>query len=222
MEVYKSKVYIQTDENNNILRCEGGYTISNIQNEEEWILIDEGEGDRYNLCQSHYFDRLYTEDGIPRYKWDGEKAVLRAEEELAADREALEYGDLESAKERKQEENKQALAKFLNENPIVWQDGCAYGVTEEDQTELALNMNQYQLQVAAGIPDAKLEWHPRHAACRAFTLEEYTGLILAVKNFVYPYVQQCQVLKEQIYNAKTVDELKAVEIVYEKADKGIV
>ena len=77
-------------------------------------------------------------------------------------------------------------------------------------------------EMLAGIPDAKLEWHPRHAACRAFTLEEYTGLILAVKNFVYPYVQQCQVLKEQIYNAKTVEELKAVKIVYEKADKGIV
>lgn len=86
MDTYKSKVYVKVDENNRILRCEGGYTMSNIQNIDEWIFIDEGTGDKYNLCQSHYFDRLYTEDGIPRYKWDGERAVMRSEEEIEADR----------------------------------------------------------------------------------------------------------------------------------------
>lgn len=87
MEEYKSKVYIQVDERNRILRCEGGYTMSNIQNIDEWIFVDEGNGDRYNLCQSHYFkDGLRTFDGIPRYKWDGKQAVLRTEEEIEADR----------------------------------------------------------------------------------------------------------------------------------------
>lgn len=87
MEEMKSKVYIQVDERNRILRCEGGYTMQNIQNIDEWIFIDEGNGDRYNLCQSHYFEGgLYTFDGIPRYKWDGEQAVLRTEEEIEADR----------------------------------------------------------------------------------------------------------------------------------------
>lgn len=87
MEEYKSKVYIKVDENNRILRCEGGYTMGNIQSIDEWIFIDEGNGDRYNLCQSHYFEGgLYTEDGITRYKWDGEQTVLRTEEEIEADR----------------------------------------------------------------------------------------------------------------------------------------
>lgn len=90
MEEYKSKVYIKVDEDSRILRCEGGYTMQNIQNIDEWIFIDEGNGDRYNLCQSHYFEGgLYTEDGIPRYKWDGEQAVLRSEEEIEADRAAI-------------------------------------------------------------------------------------------------------------------------------------
>lgn len=128
-----------------------------------------------------------------------------------------EMGDFSSAQERKQNENKKALAEFLKANPITWTDGCVYGVTEEDQNELSLNLAQYQLQKTAGL-DAQLEWHPRHAACRNFTLEEYTGLVLAVKNFVYPYVQQCQMLKEKIYNAKDINELKAVAIVYEKAE----
>lgn len=86
MEAQKSKVYIRIDENNRILRCEGGYTMDNIENIDEWIFIDEGVGDKYNLCQSNYFDRLYTEDGIPRYKWDGEKAILRSDGEIEVDR----------------------------------------------------------------------------------------------------------------------------------------
>lgn len=32
---------------------------------------------------------LYTEDGIPLYRWDGERAVRRSEEEIAADRAAV-------------------------------------------------------------------------------------------------------------------------------------
>lgn len=86
-ETPKSKVYIQTDDQGRILRCEGGYTTP--ADLTDWTYIDEGTGDRYNLCQSHYFDGgLYTMDGIPRYKLDGAAAVLRTEEELKADRAA--------------------------------------------------------------------------------------------------------------------------------------
>ena len=87
-ETPKSKVYIQTDAEGRILRCEGGYTTP--ADLTGWIEIDEGNGDKYNLCQSHYFDGgLYTMDGIPRYKWDGSNAILRSKEELEADRSAL-------------------------------------------------------------------------------------------------------------------------------------
>ena len=82
----KSHVYIKTDEQDRIVRCEGEYTLpSDLSG---WILIDEGEPcDKRNLAQSHYFPGgLYTMDGIPRYKWDGSVAVLRTEEELEADR----------------------------------------------------------------------------------------------------------------------------------------
>ena len=84
-EMPKSKVYIQTDADGRILRCDGGYTTPSDLT--DWTEIDEGTGDKYNLCQSHYFDGgLYTADGIPRYRWDGSAAVLRTEEELEADR----------------------------------------------------------------------------------------------------------------------------------------
>ena len=85
----QSKVYIKTDTEGRILRCEGGYTMSNIDDVSKWTYIDEGMGDRYNLCQSHYFDALYTEQGIPRYKYDGGACVLRSEAEIAEDVAAL-------------------------------------------------------------------------------------------------------------------------------------
>jgi hypothetical protein len=49
MEFYaKSKVYIQTDTDGRILRCEGQYTLPSDL--DGWTLIDEGYGDKYNLA----------------------------------------------------------------------------------------------------------------------------------------------------------------------------
>lgn len=87
----KSKVYVLTDERGVILRCEGGYTIGNIKNISEWTLIGEGYGDRYNLCQTHYFDSLYTDDGIPRYKLMDGVPVLRMPSEIESDRVPAHY-----------------------------------------------------------------------------------------------------------------------------------
>lgn len=90
MEIQKSKVYVLLDEGNRIVRCEGGYTMSNIDDVSKWTYIDEGTGDRYNLCQSHYLDGgLYTYDGISRYKYEDGECVLRSDEELATDRDTL-------------------------------------------------------------------------------------------------------------------------------------
>lgn len=80
-----SKVYILTDEHGRILRCEGGYTMSNISGE-GWVLIDEGNGDRFNLCQSHYFDSLYDDDGVCRYVYENGAVLLRSSAEIAAEK----------------------------------------------------------------------------------------------------------------------------------------
>ena len=88
MEEITSKVYVLTDGQGRIVRCEGGYTTP--ADLTGWVQIDEGAGDRYNLCQTHYFpDSIYTQDGVPRYKLRDGKAVERTEEEIAADRAAL-------------------------------------------------------------------------------------------------------------------------------------
>lgn len=84
----KSRVFILVDDNNRITRIEGEYTLP--QDLTNWILIDEGYGDRYNLAQSHYLDKgLATEDGIYQYKYVNETVTERTEQEIEADREAI-------------------------------------------------------------------------------------------------------------------------------------
>lgn len=90
IEFPKSKVYVLTDPQGRITRVEGGYTTSNIKNIEEWTFIDEGYGDKYNLCQSNYFEKpIRTEEGVYRYKLADGKAVERTEEEIQADVEQI-------------------------------------------------------------------------------------------------------------------------------------
>lgn len=204
-----SKVYVRTDDRARIIRCEGGYTTPNPLTT-DWVQIDEGTGDKYNLCQSHYFDGgLYTDDGIPRYKLVDGEPVARSEEEIAADT----LPDLDTLRAAKQEQNKQALADWLAAHPLTWTDGNVYGVTEEDQNEMAINLAQYQLAVAAEQP-AVLEWHAQKKQCHAFTIEQYTALSLAIAAYVYPYRRYQEQVKAAIYTAESEAEIHAIEIDY--------
>ena len=90
MEMQKSKVYVLPDSSGYITRIDGGYTIGNITDPENWVLIDEGNGDRYNLCQGNYFPQpIITMGGAYRYKLVDGKPVECTAEEIAQQEEAL-------------------------------------------------------------------------------------------------------------------------------------
>ena len=114
----------------------------------------------------------------------------------------------------KQNENKAAFAKFLEDHPITWVDGKVYGVTLEDQSEISLNLSQYQMQVAAGVESPVLEWHASKEACTAWTVENLTALALAISAHVYPWFQKMNEYKGQIYACKSKAEVDAIQIVY--------
>ena len=88
-----------------------------------------------------------------------------------------------------------------------------YGVTEQDQTEMAINLAQYQLAAAAGQP-AALEWHAQKQQCHTFTIDEYTALSLAIAAYVYPYRRYQEQVKAAIYAAESGAEIGAIEIDY--------
>lgn len=81
-EMPKSKVYVLLDSHGYITRVDGGYTLSNITDPENWVLIDEGYGDKFNLCQGNYFPQpIWTDGGVYRYKLvDGTPVECTTEE----------------------------------------------------------------------------------------------------------------------------------------------
>lgn len=118
--------------------------------------------------------------------------------------------------QRKQNENNGLLAAYLKDHPIQWKDGKYYGVTQEDQSEISLNLMQYQLATAAGF-STSLEWHALHEQCRSFTVEELSALALSISAYVYPLVRYNQSIKTTIYATTTAEELEKIVIDYEKA-----
>ena len=156
--------------------------------------------------------------GFVRPRWDEDAAAWvegATDEELAAWEEVhpAPAVDLDTLRAAKQEQNKRALADWLAAHPLTWTDGNVYGVTEEDQNEMAINLAQYQLAVAAEQP-AVLEWHAQKKQCHAFTIEQYTALSLAIAAYVYPYRRYQEKVKAAIYTAESEAEIYAIEIDY--------
>lgn len=112
MEENKSKVYALLDEQNRVLRIEGGYSISNIDDISKWTFIDEGNGDRFNLCQANYLEKpVITDCGVPVYEYKNGKIVERPTEEIEAEVQAAEE-DAKKNAPATQEDYAEALAKL--------------------------------------------------------------------------------------------------------------
>ena len=120
---------------------------------------------------------------------------------------------LDEYKNYLQEKNKAALAEFLASQSVEF-NGKPYGVSEEDQNEMALNFMQYQALTTA-CQQVTLEWHSKKSACETFTAEEFVQLTAMIKAFIYPYFQQMNVTKAQIFSSTSKEELDKIEIKYE-------
>lgn len=120
---------------------------------------------------------------------------------------------LDEYKNYLQEKNKAALAEFLANQSVEF-NSKPYGVSEEDQNEMALNFMQYQALTTAG-QQVTLEWHSKKSACETFTAEEFVQLTAMIKAFVYPYFQQMNVIKQQIFSSISREALDKIEIKYE-------
>ena len=205
MDEIISKVYVQTDDQGRIIRCEGGYTTP--EDLTGWVQIDEGTGDRYNLCQSHYFaDGIYTTDGIPRYKLVDGQVVERTEEEIAADR-------LAPAKSAKIAKSKADLETYLNTHPLTWTDGQQYSITREKQ-QLTSKILSATVASQTATPYV-LTWNATGEECTDWTLENLADLAFAIDSRVTALVSYQQAQEVAIRNASTMDDLNAIEVDYD-------
>lgn len=121
---------------------------------------------------------------------------------------------LENAKNAKQEENKAKFAEFLSKHSLTWVDGKVYGVTLEDQSEISLNMTQYQIQVQAGVENPILEWHAAKEACTPWTYENLASLALSISAYIYPWFQKMNKYKEQIFSCEDKAAVEAIVLDY--------
>lgn len=87
MQTPKSRVYVLTDAESRILRLEGEYSLP--ADLDGWTKIDEGNGDKYALAQSHYLDKPLYDGAVLRYKLIDGKVVERTAEEIEADKAKL-------------------------------------------------------------------------------------------------------------------------------------
>lgn len=120
---------------------------------------------------------------------------------------------LDQLKTEKINQTKQQLAEFLESNPLMY-DNEYYSITQEKQALLTSAIAAYQLKVQANIP-AVLKWNTTGDVCREFTIEEITGLVIAITDYVQPRVERQQELEIQIKNCTTIEELDSIIIDYE-------
>ena len=197
-----SKVYVLTDGKNRIIRCEGGYTTP--ADLSGWVQIDEGTGDKYNLCQSHYFDGgLYTADGIPRYKLADGAPVLRSEEEIEADR----LPDLETVRAAKIAEMSAACNAAINAGTTVQMpDGTqeAFTYSTADQANIS------EMFIACLMGAESYPYHANDEACKSYTAAEIMSIYGTLSMYKTGQLTYHNQLKQYINALETVQEVQAV------------
>lgn len=119
---------------------------------------------------------------------------------------------LAELRDMKQQENKEQFKKYLEENPLIWIDGKEYGITEEDQIEINLNLSQYQNNnlVDADLP---LQWHAKGEENVEWSAQELRQLNAAIQQAVRPAFRKMQEYKTQIFRS---DDMDAINLVYSK------
>lgn len=86
-EPFYNQHYIEIDKSSNIIK---GWSEAFAPATENAICINEQGGYQFRLWPNDEENpNMFTMDGIPLYKWDGEQVVARSEAEIEADREAI-------------------------------------------------------------------------------------------------------------------------------------
>ena len=197
-----SKVYVLTDDQSRITRCEGGYTTP--ADLSRWVQIDEGTGDKYNLCQSHYFpDGLYTADGIPRYKLADGVPVLRSEEEIEADR----LPDLETVRAAKIAEMSAACNAAINAGTTVQMPD---GTQEAFTYSTADQANVSEMFMACLMGAESYPYHANDEACKSYTAAEIMAIYGTLSMYKTGQLTYHNQLKQSINALETAQEVQAV------------
>ncbi len=110
MQTPKSRVYVLCDSESRVLRLEGEYSLP--ADLAGWTKIDEGNGDKYALAQSHYLAKPLYDGSVLRYKLVDGKVVERTAEEIEADKAKLPKPVIPKTNAELEQENKLLKAQL--------------------------------------------------------------------------------------------------------------
>lgn len=128
--------------------------------------------------------------------------------------------EIEAHKAKRIQESKILLAKWLNDNPILYTDGKYYSVTEEKQALLNGNLASYERATKAGI-EYSLKWNSTGEECIEWSYDDLLTLSLSIAAYVAPKVAIQQNIELDIKACETMDEINAVVIDYDRnGDNG--
>lgn len=197
-------VYVQTDENQNIIAVNSSAFVSDL---EGWVQIDQGTGDKYFHAQANYFDKpVSTEDGVAQYKLVEGKAVERTQEEIDADR-------LPILKENKISEIEMGLTFFLENNPMQWTDGKHYEITPTAQQQLTSKILTASM---AGLKKESydLTWNSVENGCESWTIDNLSALGFGIDNYVTALVTYEKTKIQEVKEAQNIGQLNEIEVDY--------
>jgi len=164
------------------------------------VCINEQGGYQFRLAPGGEENpALYTMDGIPLYRWDGEKAVRRSEEEISADR----APSLEAARAAKLRELSSACNAAITAGcDVTLSDGSAghISLTAEDQINLTTALSAVE-QGAEGYP-----YHLDSQLCALYPAADITAMAKAATahklyhttcyNHMAAWVRRCETVEE--------------------------
>ena len=124
--------------------------------------------------------------------------------------------EIEAYKTKRIQESKILLAKWLNDNPILYTDGKYYSVTEEKQALLNGNLASYERAKSIGV-EYPLKWNSTGSSCLEWEYNDLLTLSLTIAAYVAPKVAIQQNIELDIKACETMDEIDAVVIDYDEA-----
>ena len=197
MVVFKSKLFSKCDM----------FPNTDFIGNADFILDDNDEKDakieEKIISMYPNFDFILNDDGTKIIDVVATKPVVTAEE-------------IEAHKTKRIQESKMLLAKWLNDNPILYTDGKYYSVTEEKQALLNGNLASYERATKAGV-EYPLKWNSTGEECTAWNYNDLLTLSLSIAAYVAPKVAIQQNIELDIKACETMDEINAVVIDYDEA-----
>ena len=144
------------------------------------------------------------------------KAIAeRTLENCIAEKEKAQEKSLEECKEEKIKLSKLKLSEWFIQNPYLHTDGNYYSCTEEKQALLNSNLASYERAKTAGI-EYDLKWNSTGAECKPWDYNDLLVLSLSIAGYVAPKVAKQQNIELDIKACKTIDEINAVVIDYDR------